>query len=113
MKPLFGDIGVDVKGYTAESAYELLEDHGLEDLFEDRSLRDTEPFNQNMYLQSACKGLFREGITVTVLSYSMLYITDMENFLHILRVGILDADAANSLVEEFYLQDLIKPRNIL
>ena len=39
------------------------------------------------------------------------FITDMENYLHILRVGILDPDAANSLVEELYLQGLIKPRN--
>lgn len=33
----------------------------------------------------------------------------MENFLLILRVGILDPDAANSLVEELYSQRLIKP----
>ena len=111
MKPLFGDIGVRLEGYTAESVYELLEDHGLEDLFDDRALRDTKPFNQNTYLQSADKGLFKEGATVTVLSYFMAYITDMENFLLILRTGILDQDTANSLVEELYLQGLIKPRN--
>ena len=35
----------------------------------------------------------------------------MENYLHILRVGILDPDAANGLIEELYLQGLIKPRN--
>ena len=110
MKPLFGDIGVDVKGYTAESIYKLLKDHGLEGLFDDRS-RGTKPFNQNMYLRSADKGLLKEGIAVTVLSYSMPYITDMENFLLILRTGILDPDTANSLVEELYLEGLIKPRN--
>lgn len=113
MKPLFGDIGVDVKGYTAESICELLKYHGLEDLFEDVSLRDTKHFNQNMYLQSADKGLFEEGIAVSVLRYSTPYITDMENFLLILRTGILDPDTANSLVEELYLRGLIKPRNIL
>lgn len=110
MKPLFGDIGVCVEGYTAESVYELLEDHGLEDLFSD-SLLDTKPFNQSTYLRSADKGLFKEGIAVTVLSYSMPYITDMENFLLILSTGILDPDTANSLVEELYLEGLIKPRN--
>ena len=109
----FGDIGVCVKDYTAESLYELLEDHGLEDLFDDSSLIDTKPFNQNMYLQSADKGLFRGDTTVTVSSYLMPYITDMENFLLILRTGILDPDTANSLVEELYLQGLIKPRNKL
>ena len=109
----FGDIGVCVKGYTEESLYELLEDHGLEGLFDDGALRGTEPFNQNTYLQSADKGLFREGTTVTVPSYLMPYITDMENFLLILRTGILDPDTANSLVEELYLQGLIKPRNKL
>ena len=109
----FGDIGVCVKGYTAESVYELLEGHGLEDLFDDRSLRDTQPFNQNTYLQSTDKGLFKEGIAVNALSYPIPYITDMENFLLILRTGILDPDTANSLVEELYLQGLIKPRNKL
>ncbi len=111
MKLVFGNIGVCVKDYTAESIYELLEDHGLEDLFDDRLLSYTKPFNQNTYLQSTDKGLFKEGITVTVLSYFMSYITDMENFLHILRVGILDSDVANGLIEELYLQGLIKPRN--
>ena len=110
----FGDIGVRLEGYTAESVYEFFEGHGLEDLFGDSFLlRDATPFNQNVYLQSADQGLFKEDITVTVLSYSMPYITDMENFLLLLRTGILDPDTANSLVEELYLQGLIKPRNIL
>lgn len=111
MKPLFGDIGVCVEGYTAESIYELLKDHGLEGLFND-SLLDTKPFNQSIYLQSTHKGLFAEYITVTALDF-ITYIADMDTFLHILRVGILDPDAANSLVEELYLQGLIKPRNTL
>ena len=110
MKPLFGDIAVCVEGYTVESIYELLEDHGLEDLFSD-SLLDIKPFNQNMHLQSVDKGLFKEGTAVTVLSYSMPYITDMENFLLILGIGIFDPDTANSLVGELYLEGLIKPRN--
>ena len=109
MKPLFGDIGVDAKGYTEESIYELLKDHGLEDLFEDIALSGTKHFNQNRYLQSADKGPFEEGIAVSVIRYFTPYITDMENFLLILRTGTLDPDAANSLVEELYLQGLIKP----
>ena len=111
MKPLFGDIGVDVKGYTAESVYKLLEDQGLGGLFS--NLRNTKPFNQNMYLQSAHQGILKDYITVIVRRDSITHITDMDTFLHILRVSILDLDAANGLVEELYLQDLIKPRNKL
>ena len=113
MKPVFGNIGVYVEGYTAESLYELLEDHGLENLFEVSLLKDTKAFNQNMYLQSENQGLFKEGITVSVYRDFIAYITDMENFLLILRTGILDPDTANSLVEELYLQGLLKPRNKL
>ena len=114
MNLVFGNIGVYVEGYTAEYLYELLEDHGLEGLFEVSLLKDTKPFNQSMYLQSENQGLFREGTRVSVLYRDFItHIIDMENFLHILRVGILDQDTANSLVEELYLQGLLKPRNKL
>ena len=111
MKLVFGDIGVRVKGYTAEAVYELFDDNGLAGLFKYSLVKDTPPFNHTMYLQSANQGLFKEGSTVSIYSYFITYITDMDTFLHILRVGILDPDAANSLIEELYLQGLIKPRN--
>ena len=107
----FGNVGVCVQDYTKESLCELLEAHGLEDLIDESYLRASKPLNQNMYLQSEVLGPYIKDNPITVNSAFIHYVTDMENFLHVLRVGILDADAANSLVEELYLQGLIKPRN--
>ena len=111
MKLDFGNVGVCVRDYTKESLYELLEEHGLESLIDESYLRASKPLNQNMYLQSEVLGPYIEDNPITVNSAFIRYVTEMENFLHILRVGILDPDAANSLVEELYLQGLIKPRN--
>lgn len=111
MKISFGNVGVCVQDYSKESLYELLEEHGLESLIDEVKLRAAKPFNQNMYLQSDVLGPYIEDNPLTVQSAFIHFVTDMENFLHILRVGILDPDAANSLVDELYSQGLIKPRN--
>lgn len=111
MKISFGNVGVCIEDYSKESLYELLEEHGLESLIDEDYLRGTKPFSHNMYLQSDVLGPYIEGNTLAVNSAFIRYVTDMENFLHILRVGILDPDAANSLVDELYSQGLIKPRN--
>ena len=108
----FGNLGVCVEDYTKESLYELLEEHRLESLIDESYLRGSKPLNQNMYLQSEVIGPYIEDNPITVNSAFIHYVTDMENFLLILRVGILDPDAANSLVDELYSQGLIKPRNI-
>lgn len=110
MKIEFENVGVCVEGYTKESLYALLEKHSLEALMDERYLRDSKPFDQNMYLHSESLGPYREGNTINIHGGFVHFVTDMENFLLILRVGILDPDAANSLVEELYLQGLVKPR---
>ena len=107
----FGRIGVCVEDYTKESLYTLLKDHGLESLIDGNYLEASEPFAENMYLQSSYAKSYTEGTTITVYTGFIQFVTDIDNFLHILRVGILDPDAANSLVEELYTQGLIKPRN--
>lgn len=107
----FGNLGVCVEGYTEQTLYALLEEHGLEELIDDKYLIASSPFNQNMYLQSEVLGPYIEDNTLTINSGFIHYVTDMDNYLLILRVGILDPDAANSLVDELYLQELIKPRN--
>ena len=106
----FGNVGVCVGGYTKESLYALLEEHNLESLIDERYLRDSKPFD-HMYLQSESLGPYKEDNTINIHGGYVHFITDMENFLLILRVGILDPDTANGLVEELYLQGLIKPRN--
>ena len=111
MNLVFGNLGVCVEDYTKESLYELLEEHSLESLIDKSYLRNSKPLNQNMYLQSEVLGPYIEDNPITVNSAFIRYVIDMENFLHILRVGILDPDAANSLIEELYLQGLIKPRD--
>ena len=111
MNLVFGNLGVCVEDYTKESLYELLEEHRLESLIDKSYLRNSKPLNQNMYLQSEVLGPYIEDNPITVNSAFIRYVIDMENFLHILRVGILDPDAANSLIEELYLQGLIKPRD--
>ena len=111
MKIEFGNIGVCVQDYTKESLYELLEEHGLESLIDESYLRASKPLNQNMYLQSEVLGPYIEDNPITVNSDFIHYVTDMENYLYIVRVGILDPDVANDLIKELYLQGLIKPRN--
>lgn len=110
MRIEFGNVGVCVGGYTKESLHALLEEHNLKSLMDERYLSDSKPFDQNIYLQAESLGPYREGNTLNIYRGYIHFVTDMENYLHILRVGILDADAANSLVEELYLQGLIKPR---
>ena len=111
MKIEFGNVGVCVGGYTKESLYAFLTEHGLETLMVDRYVSDSSLIDKHMYLQSETLGPYREGNTLNIHGGYIHFVTDMENFLHILRVGILDPDAANDLVEELYLQGLIKPRN--
>ena len=111
MKIEFGNIGVCVAGYTKESLYTLLEEHNLETLIDARYLSDSALINKHTYLQAESLGPYREGHTLNVYVGYIHFVTDMENYLHILRVGILDPDAANGLIEELYLQGLIKPRN--
>ena len=108
MKIYFGNVGVCVEGYTTESLYALFEEHGLEELLNENCIRIPSPFSKSMYLQSDVLGKYIENNIVTVSSGFIRYVTDMDNFLHILRVGILDPDAANGLVDEFYSQGLIK-----
>ena len=110
MKIEFGNVGVCVEGYTKESLYTLLKDHGLENLIDGHYLEASEPFAENMYLQTEYARPYTEGTTIAVYTGFIQFVTDMDNYLHILRVGILDPDAANSLIEELYLQGLIKPR---
>ena len=107
----FGNVGVRVGGYTKESLYAFLTEHNLETLMDDRYVSDSSLIDKHMYLQSESLGPYREGNTLNIHGGYIHFVTDMENFLHILRVGILDPDAANDLVEELYLQGLIKPRN--
>ena len=111
MKILFGYLGVSVEDYTKESLYELLVAHELDDLIDEQSLIDSEPFTKDMFLQSEYPGRYREGNNISMHKGFIKYLIDIENFLLILSVGILDPDAANSLVEELYIQGLIKPRN--
>lgn len=105
----FGNVGVCVEDYTKESLYELLEVHKLEELMHESYLSNSHSLDENTYLQSEYAGLFRRLTTLNVFKGYVRYVTDMDNFLHILRVGILDPDAANSLVDELYSQGLIKP----
>ena len=107
----FGNVGVCVGGYTKESLYAYLTEHNLEALMDERYLSDSKHFDQNMYLQSESLGPYKEDNTINIHAGYIHFVTDMENYLHILRVGILDPDAANDLVEELYIQGLIKPRN--
>ena len=77
----------------------------------DHYLSDSSLIDKHMYLQSESLGPYREGNTLNIHRGFVHCVTDMENYLHILRVGILDPDAANGLIAELYLQGLIKPRN--
>ena len=111
MKIEFGNVGVCVGGYTKESLYAVLTEHNLETLMDVRYVSDSSLIDKHMYLQSETLGPYREGNTLNIHGGYIHFVTDMENYLHILRVGILDPDAANGLIEELYLQGLIKPRN--
>ena len=107
----FGNVGVCVRGYTKESLYTFLTEHNLETLMDDKYLSDSSLIDKHMYLQSESLGPYTEDTTINIHGGYIHFVTDMENFLLILRVGILDPDAANDSVEELYLQGLIKPRN--
>lgn len=110
MKPFFGNIGVCVEDYSKESLYDLFVAHELDDLIDEQSLIDYKPFTEEIFLQSDYPGPYREGNTVSVHEGFIHHVIDMENFMLILRVGILDPEAANSLVDELYSQGIIKPR---
>ena len=107
MQISFGRIGVCVADYTKESLFNLLVEHELDNLIDDLNLTESDHFNENTFLQSDCAGPYRVGNTLGVHDGFIRYVIDMENFILILRVGILDPDAANSLVEELYSQGLI------
>ena len=111
MKIEFGNVGVCVGGYTKESLYALIVEHHLGDLKDNRYINVDKPFTQNTYLQSESHGRFKEDTLLNVHEGIVNYVIDMENFLLILRVGFLDVDAANNLVEEFFSQGLLKLRN--
>ena len=111
MRIEFGNVGVCVGGYTKESLYAYLTEHNLETLMVDHYVSDSSLIDKHMYLQSEVLGPYIEGILLNIHAGYIHFVTDMENYLHILRVGILDPDAANDLIEELYLQGLIKPRN--
>ena len=111
MKIEFGNVGVCVGDYTKESLYSLLAEHSLETLMVDHYVSDSSLIDKYMYLQSEILGPYREGNTLNIHGGYIHFVTDMENYLHILRVGILDPDVANDLIKELYLQGLIKPRN--
>ena len=106
----FGNVGVGVEDYTKESLYDLLAERKLYNLMYERSLIESKPFSKNTFLQPVDTGPYVAGSTIVIHEGFIQFVTDMENFLLILSVGILDPDAANSLVEELYLQGLIKPR---
>ena len=112
MSLVFGNVGVCVEDYTRESLNELLELHKIDDLMHESFLVKSEPLVENTYLQSDCSGQFREFTTLNVLNGYVRYVTDMNNFLHIICVGLIDPDMTNSLVDQLYSQGLIKPRFI-
>ena len=109
MRLVFGNLGVCVEGYTKDSLYAYLTEHSLEALMDNRYLSDSKLIGKDMYLQAEYHGKFKEDTFLNVYTGVVNYVIDMENYLLGLHVGILDPDAANSLVEELYLQGLIKP----
>ena len=111
MRIEFGNLGVCVGGYTKDSLYALLTEHNLETLMVVHYVSDSSIIDKHMYLQSESLGPYREGNTLNIHGGYIHFVTDMENYLCIVRVGILDPDAANGLIKELYLQGLIKPRN--
>ena len=106
----FGNIGVCVEDFTKESLHAFLKSHYLDELLDSQYFKDSERRTRNMYLQAETVGSYTEDTTINIHGGYVRYVTDMDNFLHILRVGILDPDAASDLIEELYLQGLIKPR---
>ena len=111
MNLVFGNIGVCLEDYTQASLYNLIVERKLDDLMPIHKIVAIKPYTENTFLQSESHGPFRVGNTIDIHEGFIQFVTDMENFLLILSVGILDPDAANSLIEELYLQGLIKPRN--
>ena len=107
----FGRLGVCVEGFTRESLYAFLELQQLAELLDERYFRDDKELDHTTYLQSESLGPYTQDITINIHRGFVEFVTDMDNFLLILRTGMLDVDAANSLVNELYSQGLIKPRN--
>ena len=62
----FGNVGVCVGGYTKESLYTFLTEHGLETLMDARYVSDSSLIDKHMYLQSECLGPYREGSTLNI-----------------------------------------------
>ena len=110
----FGDIGVDVKGYTPTGLLSLFAENSL-DTFINKAiflyLDSDRTYREGLYLQSDCRGLLTEVSTVYISSGFIRYTTDIETYLLILRSALLDITVANTLVNEMYYQGLIKPRN--
>ena len=113
---LFGDIGVDVKGYTHEGLHSLFVENSL-DKFINTSvflgLDSERPCKEGGYLQAECRGPLSYTTVIYVLSGYIRYTTDLDTYLLILSTSLLDIDAANALVNDLYHQGLIKPRTIL
>ncbi len=109
----FGSIGVNVENYTPDSIYKLFIENGLDAFIGRIYLGSAHKYTEGRYLQTEFRGPLVGTTTVCVLSGYILYTTDMETYLLILRTALLDIDAANALVNGLYHQGLIKPRTIL
>ncbi len=110
----FGSIGVNVENCTPDSIYKLFIENGLDAFINDRAyLANEGRYTEGAYLQAECRGPLAGTTTVCVLHGYILYTTDMETYLLILRTALLDIALANELVNDLYYQGLIKPRNIL
>ena len=108
----FGSIGVNVENYTPDSIYKLFIENGLDAFISDRTYLGSEnKYTEGKYLQTEFRGPLADTTTVYVLSGYILYTTDMETYLLILRTALLDIAIANELVNDLYYQGLIKPRN--
>lgn len=110
----FGDIGVNVENYTADSIYKLFNENGLDAFITDKIyLGSKNKYTGGNYLQTECRGPLTGTTSVGVFSGYIRYTADMETHLLILRTALLDIALANELVNDLYYQGLIKPRNIL
>lgn len=110
----FGYIGVDVEGYLPDSLRKLFEENGLDSFIANHSLLGKDnAYKEGRYLQSECNGPLRESTKLSVLSGYILYTSDIETYLLILRTALLDITAANALINEMYYQGLITPRRVI
>lgn len=104
----FGSIGVNAENCTPDSIYKLLIENGLDAFINDSIYLGSEnKYTEDTYLQSECRGLLTATTTVCVLRGYVLYTTDMETYLLILRTALLDIALANELVNDLYYQGLI------